>query len=84
MKTRALFPVFSAIALYLLASTGFFVGSSLAIAAAQQNMTNMPTAINETGAMMGNQINQTGQVGNKTQQGGETLYNDTLHSIKLH
>ena len=53
----------------LLASGDVFVNSSFA----QENMT---TATNETGAMMGNQTNQTG--GNQTQQGpleqlGETL-----------
>ena len=53
----------------LLASGEVFVNSSFA----QENMT---TATNETGAMMGNQTNQTG--GNQTQQGpleqlGETL-----------
>jgi hypothetical protein len=53
----------------LLASGEVFVNSSFA----QDNMT---TATNETGAMMGNQTNQTG--GNQTQQGpleqlGETL-----------
>ena len=53
----------------LLASGDVFVNSSFA----QENMT---TATNETGAMMGNQTNETG--GNQTQQGpleqlGETL-----------
>ena len=53
----------------LLASGDVFVNSSFA-------QENMPTATNETGAMMGNQTNQTG--GNQTQQGpleqlGETL-----------
>jgi uncharacterized protein YcfJ len=43
---------------------GFIVSSSFA----QGNQTNMTTsATNETGGMMGNQINQTG--GNQTQQG---------------
>ena len=51
-------------ALSLLASVGLFVSSSFA----QENMTNMTTATNETGGMMGNQTNQTG--GNETQQGG--------------
>ena len=44
----------------MLATVGFLVGSSFA----QENLT---TATNETGAMMGNQTNQTG--GNQTQQG---------------
>jgi hypothetical protein len=53
----------------LLASVGLFASTSFA----QENAT---TATNETGAMMGNQTNQTG--GNETQQGpleqlGETL-----------
>jgi hypothetical protein len=60
MKTSNLLMVSSAMALSLLASVGFFVSSSFA----QENMT---TATNETGAMMGNQTNQTG--GNQTQQG---------------
>ena len=51
-------------ALSLLASVGLFVSSSFA----QENRTNMTTATNETGGMMGNQTNQTG--GNETQQGG--------------
>jgi len=63
MSTRTLLTVSSAIALSLLASIGFFVSLSFA----QQNMTNMTTATNETGGMMGNQTNQTG--GNETQQG---------------
>ena len=46
--------------LSILTSAGSFVGASFA----QENMT---TATNETGAMMGNQTNQTG--GNQTQQG---------------
>ena len=46
--------------LSILTSTGSFVGASFA----QDNIT---IATNETGAMMGNQINQTG--GNQTQQG---------------
>ena len=45
--------------LSILTSVGPFVGTSFA----QENMT---TATNETGAMMGNQTNQTG---NQTQQG---------------
>ncbi len=61
---------FSAMVLSMLGSIGLFVSSSFA----QENMT---TATNETGAMMGNQTNQTGG-GNETQQGpleqlGETL-----------
>jgi hypothetical protein len=60
MKTRTLLVVTSAMVLSILISTGSFVGSSFA----QDNMT---TATNETGAMMGNQTNQTG--GNQTQQG---------------
>ena len=51
-------------AISLLASVGLFVSSSFA----QENMTNMTTATNETGGMIGNQTNQTG--GNETQQGG--------------
>jgi hypothetical protein len=43
--------VFSAIALYLLASMGLFVSSSFA----QQNVTNIPAIANETGEMMRNQ-----------------------------
>lgn len=43
--------VFSAIALYLLASMGLFVSSSFA----QQNMTNIPAIANEAGEMMRNQ-----------------------------
>jgi hypothetical protein len=60
MKTRTLLVVTSAMVFSILTSAGLFVGSSFA----QENMT---TAINETGAMMGNQTNQTG--GNQTQQG---------------
>ena len=60
MKTRTLLVVTSAMVLSILTSAGLFVGSSFA----QENMT---TATNETGAMMGNQTNQTG--GNQTQQG---------------
>jgi hypothetical protein len=50
----------SAMLLSMLTTAVLFVGSSFA----QENMT---TATNETGAMMGNQTNQTG--GNQTQQG---------------
>jgi hypothetical protein len=50
----------SAMVLSMLTTAVLFVGSSFA----QDNMT---TATNETGAMMGNQTNQTG--GNQTQQG---------------
>jgi hypothetical protein len=64
MKTTTLLIGSSVMALSLLASVGLFVSSSFA----QENMTNMTTATNETGAMMGNQTNQTG--GNETQQGG--------------
>jgi hypothetical protein len=71
MKKGTLIMASSAIVLssMLLASGELFVNSSFA----QDNMT---TATNETGAMMGNQTNQTG--GNQTQQGpleqlGETL-----------
>jgi hypothetical protein len=62
MKKRTLIMASSAIVLssMLLASGEVFVDSSFA----QDNMT---TATNETGAMMGNQTNQTG--GNQTQQG---------------
>jgi hypothetical protein len=71
MKKGTLIMASSAIVLssMLLASGELFLNSSFA----QDNMT---TATNETGAMMGNQTNQTG--GNQTQQGpleqlGETL-----------
>jgi hypothetical protein len=70
MKKGTLIMASSAIVLssMLLASGELFVNSSFA----QDNMT---TATNETGAMMGNQTNQTG--GNQTQgpleQLGETL-----------
>jgi hypothetical protein len=50
----------SAMLLSMLTTAVLFVGSSFA----QENIT---TATNETGAMMGNQTNQTG--GNETQQG---------------
>ncbi len=60
MKIRALLVVTSAMVLSILTSEGLFVGASFA----QENMT---TATNDTGAMMGNQTNQTG--GNQTQQG---------------
>jgi hypothetical protein len=62
MKRGTLIMASSAIVLssMLLASGEVFVNSSFA----QDNMT---TATNETGAMMGNQTNQTG--GNQTQQG---------------
>jgi hypothetical protein len=50
----------SAMVLSMLTTAVLFVGSSFA----QENIT---TATNETGAMMGNQTNQTG--GNQTQQG---------------
>ena len=64
MKTATLLMASSAMALSFLASAGLLVGSSFA----QENMTNVTTATNETGGMMGNQTNQTG--GNETQQGG--------------
>ena len=62
MKKGTLIMASSAIVLssMLFASGEVFVNSSFA----QDNMT---TATNETGAMMGNQTNQTG--GNQTQQG---------------
>jgi hypothetical protein len=62
MKRGTLIMASSAIVLssMLFASGEVFVNSSFA----QDNMT---TATNETGAMMGNQTNQTG--GNQTQQG---------------
>jgi hypothetical protein len=68
MKTRTLLVVTSAMVLSILTSAGLLVGASFA----QENMT---TDTNETGAMIGNQTNQTG---NQTQQGpleqlGETL-----------
>jgi hypothetical protein len=64
MKTATLLMASSAMALSILASAGLLVGSSFA----QENMTNVTTATNETGGMMGNQTNQTG--GNQTQEGG--------------
>jgi hypothetical protein len=64
MNTATLLMASSAMAISLLASVGLFVSSSFA----QENMTNMTTATNETGGMIGNQTNQTG--GNETQQGG--------------
>jgi hypothetical protein len=60
MKKGTLLMASSAMLLSMLTTAVFFVGSSFA----QENMT---TATNETGAMMGNQTNQTG--GNQTQQG---------------
>jgi hypothetical protein len=70
MKKATVLMAFSAMVLSMLGSIGLFVSSSFA----QENMT---TSTNETGAMMGNQTNQTGE-GNETQQGpleqlGETL-----------
>jgi hypothetical protein len=59
MKTRTLLVVTSAMVLSILTSVGPFVGASFA----QENLTN---ATNETGTMIGNQTNQTG---NQTQQG---------------
>jgi hypothetical protein len=69
MKSTTLLMASSAMVLSsLLASVGLFMNTF-----AQENIT---TATNETGAMMGNQTNQTG--GNETTQGpleqlGETL-----------
>ena len=60
MKKGTLLMASSAMLLSMLTTAVLFVGSSFA----QENMT---TATNETGAMMGNQTNQTG--GNQTQQG---------------
>jgi hypothetical protein len=53
MKPITLLIATSALVLSLLTSVGLFVSNSFA----QENMT---TATNETGAMMGNQTNQTG------------------------
>jgi hypothetical protein len=53
MKSITLLIATSALVLSMLTSVGLFVSNSFA----QENMT---TAINETGAMMGNQTNQTG------------------------
>jgi hypothetical protein len=61
MKARTLLTVSSAVALSLLAYMGLFVSSSFA----QENMTNVTTATNESGGMIGNQTNQTGG-GNET------------------
>jgi hypothetical protein len=41
----------------------------------------MTTATNETGAMMGNQTNQTEQVGNETQQGPLEQLSEALSGI---
>jgi hypothetical protein len=60
MKKGTLLMASSAVVLSILTTAVLFVGSSFA----QENIT---TATNETGAMMGNQTNQTG--GNQTQQG---------------
>jgi hypothetical protein len=60
MKKGTLLMASSVMVLSMLTTAVLFVGSSFA----QENMT---TATNETGAMMGNQTNQTG--GNQTQQG---------------
>jgi hypothetical protein len=75
MKTTTLLIGSSVMALSLLASVGLFVSSSFA----QENMTNMTTATNETGGMMGNQTNQTG--GNQTQQGPLEQLGETLGGI---
>jgi hypothetical protein len=68
MKSITLLIATSALVLSLLTSVGLFVSNSFA----QENMT---TATNETGAMIGNQTNQTG--GNASQgplgELGETL-----------
>jgi hypothetical protein len=74
MKKGTLIMASSAIVLssMLLASGEVFVNSSFA----QDNMT---TATNETGAMMGNQTNQTG--GNQTQQGPLEQLGETLGSV---
>jgi hypothetical protein len=53
MKSITLLIATSALVLSMLTSVGLFVSNSFA----QENMT---TATNETGAMMGNQTNQTG------------------------
>jgi hypothetical protein len=53
MKSITLLIATSALVLSMLTSIGLFVSNSFA----QENMT---TATNETGAMMGNQTNQTG------------------------
>jgi hypothetical protein len=60
MKKGTLLMASSAMVLSMLTTAVLFAGSSFA----QENIT---TATNETGAMMGNQTNQTG--GNQTQQG---------------
>jgi hypothetical protein len=69
MKSITLLIATSTLVLSLLTSVGLFASNSFA----QDNMT---TATNETGAMMGNQTNQTGG-GNETQgpleQLGEAL-----------
>ena len=72
METRTLLVVTSAMVLSILTSAGPFVGASFA----QENMT---TATNETGAMMGNQTNQTG--GNQTQQGPIEQLGEALGGI---
>jgi hypothetical protein len=72
MKSITFLITTSALALSLLMSVGFFMSAS----SAQENMTTAGTPTNDTGAMMGNQTNQTG-VGNETQgpleQLGEAL-----------
>jgi hypothetical protein len=73
MKSITLLIPTSALALTLLMSVGFVVSTS----SAQENMTTAGTpTTNDTGAMMGNQTNQTGG-GNETQgpleQLGEAL-----------
>jgi hypothetical protein len=72
MKSITLLIATSALVLTLLMSIGFIVSTS----SAQENMTTAGTPTNDTGAMMGNQTNQTGG-GNETQgpleQLGETL-----------
>jgi hypothetical protein len=72
MKSITVLIATSALALLPLMSVGYFVSTS----SAQENMTTAGTPTNDTGAMMGNQTNQTGG-GNETQgpleQLGEAL-----------
>jgi hypothetical protein len=70
MKSKTLLMMSSAIA--VLTSIGLF----FSVSSAQENITN---ATNETGAMMGNQTNQTG--GNQTQQGPLEQLGETLGGI---
>jgi hypothetical protein len=62
----------SAMVLSMLTTAVVFVGSSFA----QENIT---TATNETGAMLGNQTNQTGR--NQTQQGPLEQLGDALGGV---